>query len=184
MDDAPGSRWDALLPTAGRLTGRSLAEALPCQGPLSVLAWPADRSGGLPLPTFREVLAAGRRGYPVVVLDLPRTGGERWRETVSRCDRVLVVVRPTVAGLASTARLLGCLPDRSRARLVLRGPGLPSADVASALGVPVVADAGDHRRVAELVELGLGPVSGRRSTLARAARDCLSDLGGEKRAAA
>ena len=179
-----GVRWEALGQTTGRISAQSLRDGLPRAGSVALLTWGSPPEGWPATFTLREALSAARRGHDVVVLDLPRTGGERWRETVSRCHRVLVVVRPTLAGLASSARLLGCLPDRSRARLVLRGPGLPAADVASALGVPVVADAGDHRRVAELVELGLGPVSGRRSTLARAARDCLSDLGGEKRAAA
>ncbi len=184
LERSEGVRWEGLGQTTGRISAQSLRDGLPRAGPVGVLTWGSIPEGWPATFTVREALSAARRGHEVVVLDLPRSGGDLWRETASRCDRVLVVVRPTLAGVASAARLLGRLPDLSRARIVLRGPGLAAADVATALGVPVVAEAGDHRRVAEQVELGLGPVQGRRSLLARAARDCLATLSPEGRAAA
>jgi secretion/DNA translocation related CpaE-like protein len=184
LERAEGVRWEGLGQTTGRISAQSLRDGLPRSGPVGVLTWGSTPEGWPATFTVREALSAARRGHDVVVLDLPRGGGELWRETVSRCDRVFVVVRPTVAGVASAARLLARLPDRSCARIVLRGPGLPAADVASALGVPVVADVGDHRRVPELIELGLGPVQGRRSLLARGARACLATLATDSRAAA
>jgi secretion/DNA translocation related CpaE-like protein len=176
LERADGVRWEDLGQTTGRISAQSLRDGLPRASAVGVLTWRSAPDGWPATFTVREALSAARRGHEVVVLDLPRSGGERWQETVSRCDRVLVVVRPTLAGVASAARLLARLPDRRRARIVLRGVGLGASDVASALGVPVVADAGDNRRVSELVELGLGPVRGRRSALARAAAACLATL--------
>jgi secretion/DNA translocation related CpaE-like protein len=184
LERSDGVRWEGLGQTTGRISAQSLRDGLPRAGPVGVLTWGSTPDGWPATFTVREALSAARRGHDVVVLDLPRTGGELWGETVSRCDRVLVVVRPTLAGVASAARLLARLPDRSRARIVLRGSGLAAADVASALGVAVVAEAGDQRRVSEQIELGLGPVPGRRSQLARAARDCLATRAADGRAAA
>ena len=184
LERADGVRWEGLGQTTGRISAQSLRDGLPRAGPVGVLTWGATPEGWPATFTVREALSAARRGHEVVVLDLPRSGGDLWVETVSRCDRVLIVVRPTLAGVASAARLLARLPDRSRARIVLRGSGLAASDVASALGAPVVADAGDNGRVPELVELGVGPVQGRRSLLARAARDCLATVAAEPRAAA
>lgn len=184
LERSAGVRWEGLGQTTGRISAQSLRDGLPRAGSVGLLTWGSTPDSWPATFTVREALSAARRGHRVVVLDLPRHGGDLWQETVSRCDRVVVVVRPTLAGVASAARLLAHLPDRSRVRIVLRGPGLPASDVASALGVPVVADAGDHRRVAEQVELGLGPVQGRRSVLARAARACLATVESPDRAAA
>ena len=58
--------------TTGRLSTRSLREALPRAGDLSVLTWPPDRPAALQAFAVREVLSAGRRGFATVVVDLPR----------------------------------------------------------------------------------------------------------------
>ena len=42
-----GFRWDALCQTTGRLSARSLREALPRRGPLGVLSWHAGASANL-----------------------------------------------------------------------------------------------------------------------------------------
>ena len=98
LEGEPGVRWDSLLRTSGRLSSRSLREALPCSDGLSVLSWPVDRPTTLEPFAVREVLSAGRRGFPVVVVDLPRHLDPVVEETVTRCDHVVVVVSADRAG--------------------------------------------------------------------------------------
>ncbi|MEZ5096301.1 MAG: hypothetical protein R2731_09350 [Nocardioides sp.] len=45
LEQAAGIRWDALLQTTGRLSARSLREAVPARGSLGVLTWPPGRAG-------------------------------------------------------------------------------------------------------------------------------------------
>ena len=81
LEDSDGIRWDSMLQTTGRLSSRSLREALPRAGQLSVLTWPTDRPASLQAFAMREVLSAGRRGFDAVVVDLPRH-----RDAVDRRD--------------------------------------------------------------------------------------------------
>jgi len=92
---------------------------------------------------------------------------------VSRCDRLVVVTNATVLGLAATARLCARLPGSART-LVVRGSGVPIAQVARATGVREVVSMTDQRRLDESVDLGLGPVRGRRGPLSRAAVEVLA----------
>lgn len=172
LESTPGVRWDALGHTSGRLGSRALREALPRRGALGVLTW-AGRGDPLDPAAVREALAAARRGHETVVVDLPRAGDPLVEEVVSRCDQLLVVISPTVVGTASAARLLARLPDVSRTRLVLRGPGVDADEVAALTGVPVAAVMRDQRRIAESIDLGLGPARSLRVPLARAAAELL-----------
>jgi hypothetical protein len=93
-----------------------------------------------------------------------------------RCDEVLLVVDPGVPGVASASRVAGRL-DRLGARVGLAvrsaGGALGPDAVAEALGLPLRTCYPSRRRVAEQVDLGLGPLGSRRSPLARAAREVL-----------
>lgn len=173
MEDVSGVRWDELCHTTGRLGASAFRECLPRRSGLGVLTWETGEAGRLQPFAVREVMSAAQRGHETVVVDLPRAREQLLDEVLARCDQVVVVARPTVAGLASTARVVGGLPDASRAGLVLRGPGLDSDDVGRVVPVPVLMRMGDQRGLAESIDLGLGPVRSRRSPLARAARAVL-----------
>ncbi|WP_435746121.1 septum site-determining protein Ssd [Nocardioides sp. SYSU DS0663] len=177
LEDREGYRWDALCRTTGRLGGRSLREALPRRHDLGVLGWHAGATEPLQPTAVREVLAAARRGHDTVVVDLPRSPGPAVDEVVARCDQLLVVVRPTVAGVSSAARLCARLEDRERVRLVVRGRGVDPVEVARVCGAPVVAAMPDQRGLPEVVDLGLGPVRSPRSHLGRAAQAVLARAG-------
>ncbi len=176
LESHDGFRWDALCQTTGRLSGRALREALPRRGSLGVLSWYSGSPGTLQAFAVREALSAARRGHDVVVVDLPRSQQPVVEEVVARCDLVLVVVVPSVAGVASAARLTGQVASRSQLRLVLRGPGLDARDVSKATGVPVLAEMSDQRGLAEAIDLGLGPVRSHRGPLGRAAATVLRRL--------
>ncbi len=176
LEDREGVRWDALCQTTGRLGARALREALPRRDGLGVLTWYAGATAGLEAFAVREALSAAARGHDTVVVDLPRTGEPLVEETVSRCDRVLVLVVPTVAGVAAAGRLCARFADPSRLRVVVRGGGIEPEDVARATGVEVVARMADQRGLAEAIDLGLGPVRSRRGPLGRAATEVLARL--------
>ncbi|WP_193606777.1 septum site-determining protein Ssd [Nocardioides lijunqiniae] len=183
LESHDGFRWDALCQTTGRLSGRALREALPKRGSLGVLSWYAGTAGSLQAFAVREALSAARRGHDVVVVDLPRAAPPVLEEVVARCDLVLLVVQPTVAGVASAARLATQLGRGPQLRLVVRGHGLDPRDVAKATGVPVLAEMSDQRGLAEAIDLGLGPVRSRRGQLGRAAAGVLDRVAVMGRAA-
>jgi secretion/DNA translocation related CpaE-like protein len=172
LDDAEGIRWDSLMHTTGRLSARSLRDALPRRGQLSVLAWPADRTTNLQAFAIREALSAGQRGFDTVVVDVPRHPDAVVDEVLARCDHVLLVSRLTVPAVAAAARVARRLPVGTGAGLVLRGgsAGVAPHEVGRLLGLPVVTTMSDQRGLDEAISLGVGPVRSRRGVLARAAR--------------
>jgi len=184
LEREEGFRWDALCQTTGRISARSLREALPRRDRLGVLSWHAGDPASLPPYAAREALSAARRGHDTVVLDLPRTGGALVDELVSRCDRLLVVVVPSVTGVAAAARLCARLADVAGLGLVVRGTGVEPGEIASATGAPVLLTMSDQRGVREAIDLGLGPVRGPRGRLSRAADALLRSLTDEAGAAA
>ncbi|MCW2847108.1 MAG: septum site determining protein [Marmoricola sp.] len=187
LEGSDGIRWDSMLQTTGRLSSRSLREALPRTGPLSVLTWPTDRPVSLQAFAMREVLSAGRRGFDAVVVDLPRHRDAVVDETISRCDHVVLVSTLTVPGVSSAARVAHRLPEATPARhLVTRGTraGVSPESVSRLLRIPLLASMGDQRGLDEAINLGAGPARSRRGTLVRAARAAASVLVEQRRLAA
>lgn len=183
LEREAGVRWDELCRTTGRLGARALREALPRSGSLGVLTWAAGRHDSLQAFAVREAMSAARRGHDTVVVDLPRTHDPVTDEVAARCDRVIVVAVPTVAGVAAAGRVCSSYADRSVLRLVLRGRGIEERSVGRALGVPVAASMPDQRGLAEAIDLGLGPVRSRRGPLGRAGLAVLDQLAGLEAAA-
>ncbi len=179
LETAHGIRWDSMLQTTGRLSSRSLREALPRTGRLSVLTWPTDRTASLQAFAMREVLSAGRRGFDAVVLDLPRHRDVVLEETISRCDHVVLVSTLTVPGVTAAARVAVRLPETAPARhLVTRGSrtGVTPESVSRLLRMPLLATMSDQRGLDEAINLGAGPARSTRGTLARAARTAVESL--------
>lgn len=174
LEDRPGFRWDALTQTTGRLSSRSLRGALPRKEGLGALSWRAGAEEPLSPGAVREVLSAARRGHDTVVLDLPRGSDPVVDEVVSRCDLTLLVLRSTVVGVASAARLRSRLGDGARVGLVVRGRGPSPGDIARTVGAPVAAEMADQRGLTEAIDLGLGPLRGRRGPLAGACAELLA----------
>lgn len=173
MEDVTGVRWHELQQPTGRLSGAALRDAVPRRDGVGCLTWYPGPQGTLQAFAVREVLAAGQRGHDVVVVDLPRRRDDLIAEVAARCDLLVVVTRPTVVGLAAAARVRAGLGEAARAGVVVRGTGVEERDVAAAVGAPVLATMGDHRGLAESVDLGLGPLRSRRGPLHRAARTVL-----------
>ncbi len=183
LDEADGARWDSLAQTTGRLGARALREGLPRRGPLGVLGWPPGPLGfEVPVPAGRETLAAARRGHATVVVDLGRLVDPLSQALAERCDHLLLVVLPTQAGVAAAARALPRLPAVRRVWLVVRGRCLDPEQVGRQVGAPVGVAMADQRGLAEALELGAGPLRSRRGPLARAAREALVLVAGDRAA--
>jgi secretion/DNA translocation related CpaE-like protein len=178
MERLDGIRWDALHHTTGRLSARSLREALPGGRGVSVLTWAADRPSGLQAFAMREVLSAGQRGHDALVLDLPRHSDPVVEEVLSRLDHVVVVSGVTVAAVTAASRVASRLEGLSAtAHLVVRGAGgVDPPSVSRLLGMPLAAAMHDQRGLDEAIDLGAGPVRSRRGALSRAARQVAARL--------
>jgi secretion/DNA translocation related CpaE-like protein len=174
LDATAGVRWSDLESTTGRLGARALREALPARDGLAALSWPAGHSSPPPLGVLRECLSAARRGHDLVVVDLPRGTDPLVADVASRCDLVVLVAAPTVCGAASTTSTAARFEQHGRWGLVVRGRGLDPDEIAGVTGLPLLAEMADQRGVVESVDLGLGPVRGRRGPLARAASQVLA----------
>ena len=168
LEAVQGVRWQALQQTSGRLSARSLRDAVPRRDGLGVLTWGCATVAPFSAASVREALSAGQRGHDTVVLDLPRADDALTEELVSRCDQLVIVTTATVLAVAATARLCGRLPSFAQ-RVVVRGRGVSPSDIAVATGIPEVVCMAPQRGLDEAVDLGLGPVRGRRGPLARTA---------------
>lgn len=178
LDAIDGVRWDALCHTTGRLGARALRESLPRRAGCAALTWyggPQQQS--LQAFAVREALSAARRGHDTVVVDLRRSLDPLIEEVAARCDELLVVVEPSVPGVAAAVRVCGRLVAGSAVRLVVRGPGIDDDALARLVGAPVVARMSDQRGLAEAIDLGFGPVRSRRGPLGRAAASVLAQVG-------
>jgi secretion/DNA translocation related CpaE-like protein len=137
-----GLRWPDLGDTRGRLLGATLTGALPRMSELSVLSWVRGQASAVPADAMESVLDAGRRSCDVVVVDLPRQTDDCCRAVLRVAAPVLLVVPAEVRAAAAASRVAAQLaPVCLDLRLVVRGPapsGLDAADVAHALGLPLV----------------------------------------------
>lgn len=172
-----GIRWDALVASTGRLGARSLRDALPQRDGVSVLSFADPRPSEVPAYAVREVISAARRGFAVVVLDVPRHGGELLTEVLSRCDAVVLATTLSVPAVRAASRVREQLPSAVPAVVVTRGSpaGVSPEDAAALLELPLLHAMADQRGLDEQLSLGAGPIR-RRGPLARAARMCLPVL--------
>ncbi len=179
LDVVDGVRWEALGHTTGRLSARALRDSLPRRDGVAALTWYAGpEPRRLQAFAVREALSAARRGHDTVVVDLPRGWDALAEEVVTRCDHVLVTVRPTVPGLAAAVRVCGRFADPGALGLVVRGPGVDDHTLTRLTGgAPVAVRMPDQRGLSEATDLGLGPVRSRRGPLGRSAAAVLASLG-------
>lgn len=171
-----GLTWGDLSASHGRLGSRALRDALAYKDGLAVLGYGASSRAVGPAAA-REVLAATQRGNDLVVVDLPRHLSDTAAAIAARCDHVVLVASCSLPGAAAAARALAaftaCSPAVQLAARTTVG-AVPASALAATLGLPLLAEVGHQRRLAEHVDLGLGPLHTRRGPLARAALDIVS----------
>lgn len=173
-----GLRWPDLALQGGRLSYPALRDALPQRRGVSVLS--GSRTGSdIDAAPLGAVIDAGSRGGATVICDLPRRSTGAVETALDAADLVVMIapadVRSCAAAAAITPWLSGINPN---AGVVVRGPspgGLTSADVATIVGLPLLAAMRPQPRVADALERG-GLRLRSRSPLAVAARRVLAVL--------
>lgn len=179
LEHDDGVTWETLSESAGRFSARSLRRALPCRDGLAVLTWGRGSPGATDAALVREVLSATQRGSDLVVVDLPRYPVAVAADVLPRCDHVILVVDLRIQAVAAASRVVETLrPLAMEIQLVARerGAAVDPASMARTLDLPLLAAMSPQRRLAESIDLGLGPVASRRGPLARAARQALRQL--------
>lgn len=136
-----GLRWSGLADTAGALSVPALAAALPGEGALAVLS--CDRDDGPVVPTDAMVAAldAGRRGWDLTVIDLPRRFDDAALAALSAVDHVLLVVPAELRACAAAARVAAeALRHTTSMAMVVRKVttgGLTPREMSRTLGLPL-----------------------------------------------
>lgn len=161
-----GLRWPELSETRGRVSASALRSALPSVGGLSVLSWDRGKQLDITPAAIQAMIAAGRRGADVLILDLARRLDESAGVAVQAADILLVVCTADVRSTASAARVLAQLrPLCTDIRLVIRtvrGGDLDHEAIAAALQLPLMGTVPTQRSLSRAVNEGLGlPAHGR-----------------------
>lgn len=183
-EDLDGLRWPGFGAGGGRVPAGALHDALPAppvdgRDGLGVLS--CDRSDQGPSPAaVTAVLRSGRRAGETVVCDLPRHPTAAAVAALGDADLTVVVVPADVRSCAAAARVAGIVAEHGGGAvgLVVRGPapgGVTPDEVATALGLPLIATMRPEPGLARALERGTAP--GRRhGPLAAAATAVLDAL--------
>ena len=157
-----GLRWPELRVRGGRVPVSSLRSALPgrIRGDARLTMISCDRDGPGPEPeALAAVLQAGRRAGETVICDLPRSTSEVALLALDRADLTVLVVPAEVRAAAAARRMAEWLTDRGiRVETVVRGPspgGLRPGDVASVIGLPLIAAMRPEPKLASTLERGV-----------------------------
>ncbi|MEV7009562.1 hypothetical protein [Streptosporangium sp. NPDC051022] len=123
---------------------------------------------------MRSVLEAGRRGFDLVVVDLPRHCDQAAVEALGRATTTLLVVTADVRGVLAAAQVLARLREHTgEVQAVVRGGVLDDDVVTASLRVPYAGSLPDQPRLAAALNRGdVPPLSGRTSL----GRFCVSFL--------
>ncbi|HEX4815352.1 MAG TPA: septum site-determining protein Ssd [Nonomuraea sp.] len=165
-EEAPGARWGDLMAREGRIGCGALQAALPSFGDLAVLSFHRGEVPAIPAQAMRSVLEAGRRGFDLVVVDLPRHFDPAAVEALTRAKVTLLVAAADVRGILSAVQVLGeARKHTSDLRAILR-PGVVDDDVATAaLGIPSAGMLPDQPKLTATLNRGELPKLGPRTML-------------------
>jgi secretion/DNA translocation related CpaE-like protein len=176
----PGLRWPHLVGATGRTSPHELRQALPRVEGVSVLSWHRGEPAVLPPAAMESVLAAGRAGHDLVVVDLPRGLDPAGRAAATAADVALLVVPAEVRAVAAAAQVAGRLATcTADLRVVVRGPapwGLTGELVARELGLPLAGWLAPEPGLAGDLERGEPPGRSGRGPLARLCTELLGQL--------
>ena len=177
LDDVAGLRWPDLASARGRLPGASLHASLPRAGAMAVLGWGRGDPVDLPVAAVEAVLDAARRGHDLVVVDLPRALDPVADAALARVDELLVVVPARLRAVAAATQVVAAVAGRvgTTSAVVRRRPDdrWSPGQVADSLGLALAAHLRDDPRLDADLDQGLLPGQRSRSSLRRAAEQCL-----------
>jgi len=146
VESDTGLRWPTLHVQSGRVPAAALRSALPgrTDGAARLAVVSCDRDGPGPgADAMAVVVDAGRRAGDTVVCDLPRHVSESAVAALDRADLAVLVVPADLRACAAARRVADAVRRHGvRLHTLVRGPapgGLAAADVAKAVGVPLLA---------------------------------------------
>ncbi|MFC7717738.1 septum site-determining protein Ssd [Nonomuraea recticatena] len=177
QEEAKGARWADFVSREGRVSSAALQAALPAFGELTVLAFHRGEVEAIPPGAMRSVLEAGRRGFDLVVVDLPRHVDAAAAEALSRASSTLLLVTADVRGVLAAAQVLGEIRRHTGAvGMVLRPGVLEESVVAASLDLPCAGHLADQPRLAAALNKGDLTLIDRRSVLGHFCATLLTDL--------
>ncbi|SEG75173.1 helicase/secretion neighborhood CpaE-like protein [Nonomuraea solani] len=176
-EEASGARWGDLVAREGRISSSALQQALPSFGDLAVLSFHRGEVAPIPAQAMRSVLEAGRRGFDLVVVDLPRHLDPASIAALTRAKTTLTVATADVRGILSAVQVLGeARKHTSDLRAILR-PGVLDDDIAvTSLGIPSAGNLPDQPRLTATLNRGELPKLGPRTVLGALCTTLLQDL--------
>lgn len=169
-----GWRWPRLTGAEGHVG--DLRGYLPVVDGVTLVSMARGPAIDLASDPMAAIVGSLRRGHDLVVVDPGRALTVAARESLRLATRILVVVHGGIRSVAA-AREVVRTHQLEGAELVLRrgSLGITAAMVADAVGLPVVAELPEDRRLPAAAERGLPPVrAGRRYQ--RACRRLLGQL--------
>ncbi|HEX4701151.1 MAG TPA: septum site-determining protein Ssd [Pseudonocardiaceae bacterium] len=156
-----GLRWPDLHIQGGRVPASALRSALPGRtaGTTRLAVVSCDRDGPGPEPeAMAAVIEAGRRAGDTVVCDLPRHLSDVAGTALDRADLAVLVIPAEVRACAAARRVADTVRHRGvRLFALVRGPapgGLPAADIARAVGAPLLTSVRAEPALARSLERG------------------------------
>lgn len=184
MEASSGACWQDIDADRGRVDAAALLRALPQIPGMRAGTVLLGYGAGGPYPVDGAVVAAVldavRRSGGSVVADLPAAITGPVERVVMRADGTVLVIPAEVRGCYGAARLVAPLMELgATVSGVVRGPspgGLGAADIARAIGMPVVAAMRPQRGLARAIDGGAGLGSGMRGPLYRAAERAVSSI--------
>ena len=179
IEDAPGSRWDELADTRGRLSAATLEQVLPHVSGVSVLSWGREGPVTPTSDALASILDAGTRGFDLVVVDLPSRIDEVAETVLARARHTLLVASTRVRSAVAAARLSSALAARtSGLAVVLRDEpkGVSEESVIASLPAPVLGTV--PHQVALPVRADEGEPPSLRDAYGRACQSILQSLTG------
>ncbi|WP_084500375.1 septum site-determining protein Ssd [Brevibacterium album] len=174
-ESASGLRWPDLAESKGRLRPSTLVHALPQAEGVSLLSWDRTTAAEHSADVFDSVLAAAQQAFDFVVVDLPRHSA---LDSARACHHLVLVVPGRVRAAVGAARVAARLRGvHAGTGIVVRAPergGIAAGDIASAIGVRLLAEMREDRGLAARADRGEGLLGPRRSSLSAVAGELLS----------
>lgn len=169
-EDVPGPRWAELTGVSSRLSSPAILAGLPQAHGVRFLSSTRRQPVRVPQAALRAVVEAARRTGGPVIIDLPRQDeAASWLGPTA--DLALVVCPATVSGaLASRSLVAGLAWSAGNCGIVIRRgfkPEIGSDPIARAIGLPVIAEIREDRRLPAQRRRGEAPGLRSRSALAR-----------------
>jgi secretion/DNA translocation related CpaE-like protein len=182
-----GLRWPGLTHAAGGLSVAAFSEALPGTGELAVLS--CDRADpAVPLEAMEAALDAGRRGWHLTVVDLPRRFDEAAEAALASADHVLLVVPAELRACAAASKVAVETSRHTRSlSLVVRTPApgrLSAREISRALELPLAGSYQFEPALARGLERGEPPAATGTGSLAQLCERLLAGFGTFDRMAA